>query len=268
MLLQLPLLVYAFKRGRVAHQGGWMAPKGRNDGHKVRLLLNESYIRSQGVKEKTPNLRMVEKEIWHSTFYQAPGFIIRILPACGFIWICLSITPPSFLELPSYCFSLFPPIINLSLASPPLFWLNSPPPPSYPIIYLPFLPLSISPSLTSCFPSCQTVIINGENDSPPGPREPSTLTALRESVSIHRSLFPSYLKTWPMVHTPLNASLCSVSAMKHDLTHSKKHTKWLTETPKHRPQTQNSRRSKSNNITHTHRHTLYKASAGNNSHYD
>lgn len=72
-----------------------------------------------------------------------------------------------------------------------------------PIIYLPSLPLSISPSLTSCFPACQTVIINGENDSPPGPREPSTLTALGEIECICASecvcvcmCFPLYLQTF------------------------------------------------------------------------
>lgn len=59
-------------------------------------------------------------------------------------------------------------------------YFHSLPHPFPPIIYLPSLPLSISPSPTSCFPACQTVIINEENDSPPGPRESSPLTALRE----------------------------------------------------------------------------------------
>lgn len=147
---------------------------------------------------------MAEKEIWHSTFYQTPGSIIQILPACGFILTSLSITP---LSSPGFSAHIFPFFLPSSILAFALSSLISPPVPLFcPIIYLPFLPLSIFPYPTSCFPSCQTVIINGENDSPLGPREPSTLTALRaregESVCV-------WLYVCVCVHVCAYTDLCS-----------------------------------------------------------
>lgn len=115
--------------------------------------------------------------VWHSTFYQAPGFVVESLPPYGFIWICLNHSPFLSLILLSY-FSCIPPIIHLDFRfssliltcfHPPHTSHPSPPPSLLPlthIIYLPFLPLPISPSLTSCSPACQTAIINGETIVP------------------------------------------------------------------------------------------------------
>lgn len=96
----------------------------------------------QGGEKKQKKKSLVK--VWHSTFYQAPGLIIQILPAYGFIWIRLSVTPPSFLRRLSFL-----PSSILAFASPPLFWLPPSliPSPLPPIIYLPYLPLSIAPSL-------------------------------------------------------------------------------------------------------------------------
>lgn len=68
---------------------------------------------------------------------------------------------PSWLSLLLPYFDLFSPPPHTSHPSPPPSLL-----PLTHIIYLPFLPLPISPSLTSCSPACQTAIINGETIVP------------------------------------------------------------------------------------------------------
>lgn len=138
----------------------------------VREWMPEDSLLEGGESSQKPDMI-----VWHSTFYQAPGFVIENLPAYGFIWICLYHSPFISWTLLSY-FSLSSHHPSWLLLLLPYFDLLSHPPhsnthththtpihsttflPLPHIIYLQFLPLSITPSLTSCFPVCQTVIIN------------------------------------------------------------------------------------------------------------
>lgn len=130
----------------------------------------------------------------------------------------LSVTPP-------YSSSYFPSFLPSSILAflpPPLFWLTLSalhrlPPHPLPCYHLSTIPPSFQLSLflTSCSPVYQTVIINRENDSPPGPWEPSTLAALRNVCVFPLTSLPPDLAHGP---APLNASLCSASeAWSHPL---------------------------------------------------
>lgn len=101
-----------------------------------------SEVGEQRAKQGGENPDVGESLTFHllsSTWFNHPN-----PPCIWFIWIRLSVTPPSFLRRLSFL-----PSSILAFASPPLFWLTPSliPSPLPPIIYLPYLPLSIAPSL-------------------------------------------------------------------------------------------------------------------------
>lgn len=147
---------------------------------------------------------------YHSAHVVLFGSVSLSLPPSSFIF---SLTPPA-IHL-GFCFSS---LILTHFVSPAP---HSPPHP-LPCYHLSAIHPSLSStppfSLTSCSPVCQTVIINGENDSPPGPWEPCTLAALSVCVS-------PYLQTWPIVPLYSMRLYAHCQWQKHDLTPSKKHSK-------------------------------------------